>query len=221
MDHFYCTDTPKKIHFKGYDAVVQTDLALDYIKKNKENPFCMVISWGPPHDPYNTAPEEYKKRIPFEKIILRKNVQERAIVDQLIKLDEADGKAPESRKKRREIIEDDDRIKKEILQGYYAHTAALDDCIGRIREALKKSGISEDTILVFSSDHGDMLGSHRMTLKQMPFEESIRVPFIVEYPKSVPAGKRSDGMDITLIKYNKPENPRVKFGYNAICRNQQ
>ena len=54
--------------------------------------------------------------------------------------------------------------------------------------------MTENTILVFSSDHGDMLGSHRMALKQMPFEESINVPFIVEYPRAVPAGKRSDAL---------------------------
>jgi arylsulfatase A-like enzyme len=92
------------------------------------------------------------------------------------------------------VLEDDERLKTQNIHGYYAHTAALDDCIGKIRTVLRQAGIAGDTILVFSSDHGDMLGSHRMALKQMPFEESINVPLIVEYPRAVPAGKRSDAL---------------------------
>lgn len=194
MDHFYCTDTPEEIHFKGYDAIVQTELAIDYIKKNAQNPFCLFVSWGPPHDPYNKVPDEYKERVPLDRIELRENVHERDVVDWLIARDTPTPQVVERRTKRRAVLEDNERLKKEQIQGYYAHTAALDDCIGRIRVALRETGLSEDTILVFSSDHGDMVGSHRMSLKQMPFEESIRVPFLVEYPSAVPAGRRNDAL---------------------------
>ena len=194
MDHFYCTDTPEEIHFEGYDAFVQTDLAIDFIQKNKEQPFCLFISWGPPHDPYNTAPDAFQERISLDKIELRDNVNERAVVDHLLARDDAPEEVKNNRAKRREIVEDDERLKKEYLRGYYAHTSALDDCIGMIREALKKADLAEDTILVFTSDHGDMLGSHRMASKQSPFEESINVPFVIEYPRAVPEGKRSDAL---------------------------
>jgi arylsulfatase A-like enzyme len=194
MDSFYCADTPEPIRFKGYEPLVQTDLAIDYIKKNKDKPFCLFMSWGPPHDPYNEVPAEYKERIPLEEIELRKNVSERVIVDHLIERDNPSKLLIEKRKQRRAKLEDNELLKKQKIQGYYAHTAALDDCIGKIRNAIKDAGIDGDTILVFSSDHGDMLGCHRMALKQMPFEESINVPFIVEYPRSVPAGKRSDAL---------------------------
>ncbi len=194
VDHFYCTDTPEPIRFKGYDVIVQTDLAINYIKQNKNKPFCLFISWGPPHNPYNTAPDEYKKRIALDKIDLRKNVSERAVVDHLIKRDNASQKQEQSRKKRRAVIENDTLLKKENIHGYYAHTTALDDCLGKLRDAIKQTGLADNTILVFSSDHGDMLGSHRMALKQMPFEESIRVPLLVEYPPVVPKAKRSDAL---------------------------
>lgn len=194
MDHFYCTDTPERIHFKGYDAVVQTDLAVDYIATNKDKPFCLFVSWGPPHDPYNKVPQEYKDRIPVENIALRDNVEEREIVDWLIARDTPSPSVAKRRAARRAILDDNERLKQEQLQGYYAHTAALDDCLGRIRKALRDQNIDKDTILVFASDHGDMLGSHRMALKQMPFEESIRVPFIMEYPGAVPAGQRTDAL---------------------------
>ena len=194
MDHFYCTDSPKEIRFKGYDALVQTDLAVDYIRTNKNNPFCLFMSWGPPHNPYSTVPNEYKQRIGLGRIELRENVSERAVVDHLLARDRPSRKLQKQRKQRRVVLEDDERLKTQNIHGYYAHTAALDDCIGKIRAALRQAGIAGDTILVFSSDHGDMLGSHRMALKQMPFEESINVPFIVEYPRAVPGGKRNDAL---------------------------
>lgn len=195
IDHFYCTDTPEKIYFKGYDAFIQTGLAIDYIKKKKKDkPFCLFMSWGPPHNPYNRVPDEYKKRIPIESIKLRENVKERAVVDNLMAWDKASDKLKKRRAKRRKVLEDDEILKREYIQGYYAHTAALDDCIGKLRQALKEAGIADNTILVFSSDHGDMLGSHRMASKQSPLEESIRIPLIVEFPKSVPKGKRSDAL---------------------------
>jgi arylsulfatase A-like enzyme len=194
MDHFYCTDTPEKIRFKGYDACVQTDLAVDYIRKNRDRPFCLFMSWGPPHNPYDLVPDEYKQRIPMEKIELRENVGEREVVDHLIDRDEPSRRLREQRRLSRASVDNDERLKEQKIQGYYAHTAALDDCIGNIRSALSQAGLTEDTILVFSSDHGDMLGSHRMALKQMPFEESINVPLLVEYPRSVPRGKRTDAL---------------------------
>ena len=194
MDHFYCTDSPAEIRFKGYDALVQTDLAVTYIEENRDKPFCLFMSWGPPHNPYGLVPDEYKQRILQDRITLRRNVPERAVVDHLLARDKPTDGLARSRKTRRKVLEDDERLKTQVLQGYYAHTAALDDCIGKIRQALREAGVAKRTILVFSSDHGDMLGCHRMALKQMPFEESIRVPFLVEYPGTVPARRRSDAM---------------------------
>jgi len=194
IDHFYCTDTPEEIRFEGYDAIVQTDLAIGYIKQKKDEPICLFLSWGPPHNPYNKVPEEYRERVPLEEIELRENVREREVVDHLISLDDPSDEIARKRTARRAVLDDDERLKREYVQGYYAHTVALDDCVGRIRATLKKEGIAEDTILVFASDHGDMLGCHRMALKQMPFEESISVPFVVEYPRAVPAGERTDAL---------------------------
>lgn len=194
MDHFYCTDTPERVHFKGYDAVVQTDLAIDFMTRNRSNPFCLFMSWGPPHDPYNLVPDEYKARVSAERIALRPNVGDRKTVDFLLDRDDPPAKVVARREQDRPIYENDDRLRREVLHGYYAHTAALDDCIGRIRGALRELGLAGDTILVFSSDHGDMLGSHRMASKQNPYEESIRIPLLVEYPKGVPGGKRTDAL---------------------------
>lgn len=68
------------------------------------------------------------------------------------------------------------------MAGYYAHIAALDDCIAKVVQTLKQTGLEDNTILVFSSDHGDMLFSQGEENKQRPWDESILVPFIVHYP---------------------------------------
>jgi len=215
IDHFYCTDTPEEIHFKGYDSVIQTDLAIDYIKNNKENPFCLFLSWGPPHDPYLKVPQEYKDRVNVDKINFRDNVNERELVDELLSVDNPPDNILEARERRRSVLEDDNRLKNEILHGYYAHTLALDDCIGKIRTEIKNAGIAEDTILVFTSDHGDMLGSHRMSLKQCPLEESINVPFLMEYPRKIAKESVTDELispiDImpTLISLSDLDCPSV------------
>ena len=111
------------------------------------------MSWGPPHAPYHTAPEKYRALFKPEEITLRPNV-------------------PEA---------DRDKARK-VLAGYYAHIAALDDCIGDLLRTLDETGLADETVFVFTSDHGDMLYSHGGQKKQQPWDESIRVPFLLRYP---------------------------------------
>ncbi len=139
----------------GYDAIAQTAAAQDYIRKQAhQQPFFLFLSWGPPHAPYHTAPEEYRALFSEPTAIrLRPNVP------------------PELREQAQRDI-----------AGYYAHIAALDDCLGQVLAAVRESGLEETTILVFTSDHGDMLYSHGQTKKQKPWEESIHVPFLLFSP---------------------------------------
>jgi len=150
----YYADTDRKLYWDGYDAIAQAREAARFIKEyDDKKPFALFVSWGPPHDPYDTAPENFKKLFHPEKLILRKNV-------------------PES-------IEDQAR---QWLSGYYAHIAALDYSMGIILEALKNHKRQENTIVIFTSDHGDMLGSQGHFNKQKPWDESIMVPFLLRYP---------------------------------------
>jgi len=152
---FYYDENNKKHFWEGYDTIAQTRTAQGYIRDiaNKD-PFLLFLSWGPPHAPYLTAPEKYQNMFDKDKIKLRPNVPEKF-----------------SEKAR------------ESIAGYYAHIAALNDCMGDILHTLKECNIEENTILVFTSDHGDMLYSHGQTKKQRPWDESIRVPFLLSFPK--------------------------------------
>jgi arylsulfatase A-like enzyme len=84
------------------------------------------------------------------------------------------------------------RARKEA-QGYYAHCTALDGCIGDLLETLELTGVAENTIFVFTADHGEMLGSQGQPpkQKQRPWDESIRVPFLLRYPGKLGQGGRT------------------------------
>ena len=192
FDSFYCGDTPDHLPLPGFEPFAQTDLAIDFMRRNREHPFCLFMSWGPPHGPYH-APEEYMRRFPPGEITLRGNVGERTVVDALLAADPT-ALTPDqvtARKNLRAHVDNDDALRKWI-QGYYAATQSLDDCMGKLLVALDTLDIAENTILVFAADHGDMLGSHRMASKQMPYEESISIPFLLRYPRSVAPGTVSD-----------------------------
>jgi arylsulfatase A-like enzyme len=152
---FYYADGPEKLQWEGYDAIAQTADAQQYLRTHAHanRPFFLYLAWGPPHDPYQTAPQVYRDRYRADDLRLRPNVPEEF--------------QPKAR---------------EMLAGYYAHCTALDDCLGQLCRTLKETGLEDNTIFVFASDHGDMLGSHGARNKQQPYDESIRVPLVIRWP---------------------------------------
>ena len=155
--YYYAGDDPTKRKWEGYDAYPQTRDARQYIREhaNDDRPFLLVMAYGGPHFPHDTAPAELKQLYPVDSIELRPNVSEGMRI----------------------------RARKEA-QGYYAHCTALDACIGELLDTLDRAGVAENTIFVFTSDHGEMLGSQGQLpkQKQRPWDESIRVPFLLRYP---------------------------------------
>jgi arylsulfatase A-like enzyme len=163
---YYDGDAPEPRTWDGYDAIAQTRDARRYILDHAGGmPFLLVLSWGPPHAPYGSAPAEFRALYRPDALPLRGNVPD----------DVADRA-------------------REDLAGYYAHCTALDSCMGVLIETIREAGIEDDTLLVFTSDHGDMLGSHGRWKKQQPWDESVRVPFLLRYPARFGrAGRRVDG----------------------------
>jgi arylsulfatase A-like enzyme len=157
----YYADSEEKRYWNGYDSQAQTAEAEAYIRAHRNQPFLLVLSWGPPHNPYETVPERFRRLFPAGQIRLRPNVPPHA-----------------------------EAAARRDLAGYYAHCTALDECVGRIFDTLKACGLAENTILVFTSDHGDMLGSHAQVRKQRPWDEAILVPFLAHWPKGLGRGGR-------------------------------
>jgi arylsulfatase A-like enzyme len=154
----YFADTPELRKWEGYDAIAQTRDAERYLRDRAKSgrPFLLWLAWGPPHNPYETAPPRYRALYSPEKIQLHPNVPESARA----------------------------KAQKE-LAGYYAHCTALDDCMRDLLRTLDETGLATNTIVVFTSDHGDMLGSQNQQRKQRPWEESARVPMLFRVPPAL------------------------------------
>jgi len=160
--YFYDGDDPTPRLWEGYDALSQTHSVQEFLRKqNRQEPFLLVLSWGPPHNPYETAPSQLQELYSPDQVTFRPNV----VI------------SPE--KKPFHAHTRDARIE---LAGYYAHISALDYCLGELLQTLDETGLAEETIFVYTSDHGDMLWSHGEWRKQWPMDESIRVPFLMRYP---------------------------------------
>ncbi len=170
--YYYLNDNPEPVWIDGYEPEHQTDLAVGYLERaaarqkananEPGNPFCLFLSWGPPHCPYGDVPGSYLDLYPEKSIQFLPNVPAEANPDRA------------------------------TIAGYYAHITALDECFGRLTAALDRLDLARDTIVVFTSDHGDMLYSQNRGWKCKPWQESANVPFLIRWPGHVPAGAVSD-----------------------------
>jgi arylsulfatase A-like enzyme len=169
----------------GYEPKVETELALEYLKSHggSGRPVCIVMSWQPPHwtllgksnRRYGDYPQQHNVYSPDD-IELSENVP----------------------------LQFRDFARREITD-YYGTVTSLDACVGRILDELDRSGLTDNTIVCFSSDHGDHLSSHgygtpadswmHHTLqgsKATPYDESCHIPFLIRYPDRIGPNRRSD-----------------------------
>ncbi len=197
----YYGNTDEKLFWDGYDAAAQTADACNYLRDHGKSgkPFMLLLTWGPPHNPYEEAAAKYRAMYDPAKLQLRPNVP-------------AQNEAEARR----------------ALAGYYAHCTALDDCMAQILDALKASGLEEDTILLFTADHGDMIFSQGQIRKQRPWDESIRTPMLIHWPKGLGTKGRvvdalinSEDLMPTLLGLSGVKIPSTVEGldYTAYLRN--
>ena len=144
-------------YWEGYSPFAIAKDAQNYLSDHAKSnsPFLLFVSISTPHFPHGTAPKAYQDLYPESSIRLAPNVPE------------------EMRQK----------AFKE-LKGYYGHCTATDKAIGELISKIKELGLMENTIVVFTSDHGEMMGAHGIhpNAKQLAWDESIRVPFLISYP---------------------------------------
>jgi arylsulfatase A-like enzyme len=181
VDAYYHTDGAKRIVLPGYEPDGQTDLAIEVLRRAAApgNPFALFLSYGTPHDPWTkeNVPSEFYDLfcgVPFD---LPPNYRPEDDPH-------ADNWARLSAEQRAQLTA--------WMRVYYAMTANLDWNVGRLLAALEETGLRENTILVFTSDHGEMFGAQGRRAKNIFYEEAVCVPFLVRWPVRVPAGRTSD-----------------------------
>ncbi|MGM0504534.1 MAG: sulfatase family protein [Bacteroidota bacterium] len=140
-----------------WSPIHEAKVASRFIEKNKGKPWALFVSMNPPHGPYHEVPEKYRdiyKNIATDSLLNRPNVPEGTSGD----------------------------IGHNNVIDYFACVSGVDEQIGKILDKLEKTGQAENTIVVFTADHGEMMGSHGLLQKVVYYEESFRVPFIARWP---------------------------------------
>jgi len=183
---YYHTDSPEKIPVKGYEPDAQTDMAIGLIGRYARGggPFALFLSFGTPHDPWgpDNVPPEYYAMFADEGNTPRFTLPPNYKPENDPYAD-AWGRFKGPRE--REAIP-------RMMRGYYAMIANLDWNVGRLLKAIDDAGIRDRTIVVFTSDHGEMMGAQGRRAKNIFYEEAVRVPFVVRWPGRTPAGRSSD-----------------------------
>ncbi len=174
--HYWDTDG-NFIKVEEWSSVHETEVALDFIEKNKNDDFVLFISYNPPHSPYNLAPKE--RMAEYDGI--KRNITQSA-------------PAPNGRG---DMIPDryKEDFNKSVVQGYYTSVSILDECIGKVVDFLKESGLYDKTYIMISADHGDMLGDHNRIAKHIWYEGSEGIPLMVLGP-GIKKQKCSDVVNI-------------------------
>lgn len=154
--------------------------AIAMIKANRDKPFFIGVGFYRPHVP-EVAPKRYFDLYPLDTIRIEK--QDPAMLARVL---------PASKAWTPDNFAMTPDQQREMIRAYYAATTFMDAQVGRVLDALEELGLAEDTIVVFTSDHGFMLGEHGQWMKNILWEPSARVPLIVRVPgRGKTAGKRS------------------------------
>ena len=180
-DMYYHLDTSDKVTIKGYEPDGQTQICMDTIEEfhKSEKPFSIFLSIGTPHDPWEdwNVPQKYLDMFKDTKFSLPPNYKpdNDPYADDWAKLNEDE---------RKELTR--------WMKVYYAMVANLDENIGKIMQKIDDLGIAEDTIFVFTSDHGEMFGAQGRRAKNIFYDEAVRVPFLMKWQGHIDKATRTD-----------------------------
>ena len=213
LQSIYYKDTDQPYHSKRYEPDYQTDQLIEFIDqsvtKDDGNPFFGFVCYGPPHHPM-TVPDYVRNMYDPADVILPPGVpnpdMQRETQLRRLEFDcnnnekahliskAADGKkAPGEPETEAEI--------REFIATYYGMISNVDHNVGRVLNRLDALDIAEDTLVIFLSDHGDMLGQHGYFcgIKPTGYRAAMQVPFIIRYPARFAAGQVSEALiDISV-----------------------
>ena len=174
--HYWTTDAPReqRTDVDQWSAEHETDVAIEFLENTpQDRPFALFLSWNPPHQPFDELPDdaplEYYESMSAGELLVRENVDHTSDVG---------------------------REAADIAPMYFAAVERIDAELGRVTAALERLGLEEDTIVVFTADHGMQLGSHDLLYKNVPWDESKRLPCLMRIPGQ---GKRETPAIFTSV----------------------
>ena len=191
--------------YQGYVTDLLTDISLDWLgRRDTSRPFFLYLGNKAPHDDFQPHPrhlDRYTEPIP-EPLTLRDDYQERAPAAAMSQARVA------SMHERRHLpvsapdgLAEPDRLAwnfQAYMQNYYRCIDAVDENVGRMLQYLDQAGLRDNTMVIYTSDHGFFLGDHGWYDKRFMYEESIRIPFLMRYPAGITPGTTSTRMVLNV-----------------------
>ncbi len=160
---------------KSFTTDFLTDRTIEFIEKNKNNDWCYMVSIPDPHDP-NT------ERAPYDSMFLPEDMN----IPPTYNLPEGCSVIWEAAKVKWNTEGVDETVfLKQYKAGYYAMVTHIDDCVGRIIQHLDENDLLDNTIIVYTTDHGDMLGEFSLYDKSVFYEAAAKIPLIFHYPAKI------------------------------------
>ncbi|HTM52226.1 MAG TPA: sulfatase [Bryobacteraceae bacterium] len=170
----------QRIQAKGYVTDILTDYTIEFLKKPRSKPFVAYLAHKAVHGPFTPA-ERHKDLFASEKIVrtanARDNLDGKPVMQR--KIDGAPAVSPEA------TGSSDDLIRNQLRC-----LTAIDEGVGRILKTLEETRQLDNTFIVFTSDNGYFWGDHHLGDKRWAYEESIRIPMFMRYPKRIKAGSK-------------------------------
>ncbi len=204
---YYHLNSKDKIYYDGYEPDCQTDMAIEHLTRLSESnkPFALFLSLGTPHDPWikENVPEKYYEMFKDHPFPNPENYlsENDPYADDWAKLSERE----------RQKLEEWRRV-------YYAMVANLDDNFGKLVVAIDKLGLRDNSIVIFTSDHGELFGAHGRRAKNIFYEEAVRVPYLIRGKQFTPSvcDTNFNTVDImpTLLSYMNLPIPETVEGLN-------
>jgi len=170
--HYWTGDAAvdERVDINEWSVKHETDVAIDYIHnpngtfREPGKPFALFVAHNPPHMPFDEVPPEYLEAYQDQgttELLNRPNLD-----------DEGTGNAATR-----------------SVRDYFAAITGVDEQFGRVLAALDEEGLADDTIVIFTSDHGEMMGSHGLMGKMVWYDEALLVPFMIRWPRKITPGR--------------------------------
>jgi arylsulfatase A-like enzyme len=186
-------ENPREVH--KFSTEIIADSAVDFLKKQnrRSDPFMMYVSFTVPHDPW-MPPPEYADLYPEESIPVPQNFMPRPMNNGEPFDYYSEWHGNNLRDELKMAYPRTPDGVRDVRRRYYGTITHTDHQVGRILKQLKKSGLDDNTLVVFTSDHGISLGAHGISGKQTMYEEGIRIPFIMRAPNMQRRSAKNDAL---------------------------
>ncbi|WP_326794116.1 sulfatase [Streptomyces sp. NBC_01808] len=198
--------TPEgRVSHTGYTTDIITDVALDWLdRRDPSRPFCLLVHQKAPHRPWR--PDEahgdmYEDAIP-QPATLRDDYAGRSAAAAAARMGVArDLTATDLKEPVPDGLSSDEELDwkyQRYMEDYLRCVASVDDNVGRLLDHLDAQGLTDDTLVIYTSDQGFFLGDHGWFDKRFMYEPSLRMPLLVRYPRRIAPGSASDAIVLNI-----------------------